>query len=156
MKPYYYLIIAILFVQCKPVQKKYMYNEGEVFGTFYHITYESPNGKDLLNEIKTKFNEFDLSLSTYNPHSIISRINSNEPDVKTDAYFEEMFAMAQQVSEKSDGAFDITVAPLVNAWGFGYTNEDRQTIPPDALDTNRVLMPNSYMTRIGNVTSFME
>lgn len=129
MKPYYYLIIAILFVQCKPVQKKYMYNAGEVFGTFYHITYESPNGKDLLNEIKTKFNEFDLSLSTYNPHSIISRINSNEPNVKTDAYFEEMYAMAQQVSEKSDGAFDITVAPLVNAWGFGYTNEDRQTIP---------------------------
>lgn len=129
MKAYLYLLIALVFIQCKPTPKNYQYNEGEVFGTFYHITYESPKGKNLIGEIKAKFDEFDKSLSTYNPNSIISRINSNQATVQTDKYFEDMFKMAQQVSVNSDGAFDITVAPLVNAWGFGYTKNNRQTIP---------------------------
>ena len=121
--------VILLFTQCRPANKQYTYLEGKVFGTNYHITYLHPRGKDLKTQIDEKFNEFNLSLSTFNPNSIISRINKNDPTVKTDSYFEEMYTMARQVSEKSDGAFDITVAPLVNAWGFGFGNHDTSHQP---------------------------
>lgn len=121
--------ILYFFTQCNPPKAKYIYNAGETFGTYYHITYQSADGKDYQNEIKQKFAEFDASLSTYNPHSIISRINGNDTSVVTDAYFDQMYQMAKTVSEKTGGAFDITVAPLVNAWGFGYGNHDRSKIP---------------------------
>ena len=123
------IVTLVLFTQCKPAKKEFVYNEGKVFGTYYHLTYDSPKGRDLKSEIEQCFREFDLSLSTFNPNSVITRINQNDSTVKTDPYFEEMYAMAREVSEKSEGAFDITVAPLVNAWGFGYGNHDHAASP---------------------------
>jgi len=75
------------------------------------------------------FNEFDLSLSTYNPNSIISKINRNDDAVSADVYFETMFAAARKVSEHTNGAFDITVAPLVNAWGLVLGIRTGQRLP---------------------------
>lgn len=132
-KAFFYILVLFLFIQCKSVKKQYFYNEGRVFGTFYHITYESPKGENLHADVEKRFAEFDLSLSTFNPASVISRINTNDFKVTTDRYFEEMYLMAHQVSEKTGGAFDITVAPLVNAWGFGYGNHDH-LVKPD-IDT---------------------
>ena len=123
------ILSLLLLTQCKPVNKEYTHLEGNVFGTYYHITYLHPKGKNLAKEVEDKFKVFDLSLSTYNPNSIISRINKNDTTVTTDSYFEEMYDMARQVSEKSGGAFDITVAPLVGAWGFGYGNHDQNSQP---------------------------
>jgi thiamine biosynthesis lipoprotein len=54
----------------------------------------------------------------FNPNSVISHINRND-SVLTDSLFEAMYHEAHAISLLSDGAFDITVAPLVNAWGFG-------------------------------------
>ena len=119
------ILSLLLLPQCKPVNKEYTFLEGRVFGTYYHITYLHPKGINLEKEVDDKFKIFDLSLSTYNPGSIISRINTNDSSVTTDSYFEEMYAMAREVSEKTSGAFDITVAPLVGAWGFGYGSNDQ-------------------------------
>lgn len=127
------LVCLLFLTQCKPVNKEYTFLEGKIFGTFYHITYLHPKGVDLTKEIEERLKEFDASLSTFNPNSIISRINRNDSDVNTDIFFEEMYSMSRQVSIKSNGAFDITVAPLVNAWGFGYGNHDTSLKPN--LDT---------------------
>ena len=108
---------------------EYIHNEGKTQGTFYSATYLQPEGIDLQSKIEEKLQQFDLSLSTYNPNSIISQINNNVDTVKTDIYFDEMYAMARSVSEKTNGAFDITVAPLVNAWGFGFGNHKRDKDP---------------------------
>ncbi|MHB9057027.1 MAG: FAD:protein FMN transferase [Paludibacteraceae bacterium] len=123
------LVLMILFVQCAKENEEYTFNKGQVFGTYYSITYLQPKKTDLQQQIEEKFKEFDNSLSTFNPNSVISKINRNDPDVATDRYFEEMYNMARQVSEKSGGAFDITVAPLVNAWGFGFGNHDHSVQP---------------------------
>lgn len=72
----------------------------------------------------------DNSLSPFNKTSIISRINRNEK-VKVDEMFSEVFQLAEKISGDTDGAFDITVAPMVNAWGFGFKTGNpptRQTI----------------------------
>lgn len=107
-----------------PFQK----DEGMVFGTIYHITYQSDINYQ--KEIEAELQKVDNSLSPFNKTSIISRINRNEK-VKVDEMFSEVFQLAEKISGDTDGAFDITVAPMVNAWGFGFKTGNpptRQTI----------------------------
>lgn len=93
---------------------------GSVFGTEYHITYQ--NGWDIHNELKEVMADVDNSLSPFNKESVITAIN-NGNNVEADSMFTEVFDMAKNVAEETQGAFDITVAPLVNAWGFGFKNK---------------------------------
>ncbi len=130
------LLVAAYFylIQNKP-EVEYIHNEGKTQGTYYSITYLQPEGKDLQKKIDQRLHEFDLSLSTYIPNSIISKINQNNDSVKTDSIFENMYNMARSVSERTNGAFDITVGPLVRAWGFGPNAYDRTKIP----DVSKIL-----------------
>ena len=93
---------------------------GSVFGKEYHITYQ--NGGDIHNELKEVMADVDNSLSPFNKESVITAIN-NGNNVEADSMFTEVFDMAKNVAEETQGAFDITVAPLVNAWGFGFKNK---------------------------------
>lgn len=95
----------------------YQHDEGFVFGTVYSITYQSD--KDLKAEIEAELKKVDGSLSMFNNNSTISKVNRNE-ETKLDEKFLDVFSLAQRISEETGGAFDITVAPLVNAWGFGF------------------------------------
>lgn len=125
------LLYAIIFHQPQTTTQntQYIHNEGKAQGTYYSATYLQPDGKNLQADIEKLFNDFDMSLSTYNPNSIISQINRNVDSVQTDSYFETMYRAAHEVSVNSNGAFDITVAPLVNAWGFGFGNKERKEQP---------------------------
>ena len=95
----------------------YQKDQGLIFGTVYNITYQSR--ENLKAEIEAELRKFDGSLSMFNDTSVISRINRNEA-VKADTLFANVFQRSMQVSAQTQGAFDITVAPLVNAWGFGF------------------------------------
>ena len=119
--------LGVYFLSKKEV--KYIHNEGEAQGTTYSITYLQPNGIDLQNKIEARLHEFDMSLSSYIPNSIISRINRNDTTVRTDVLFETMFNEAQEVSKRTSGALDITVGPLVKAWGFAFGNKDHSKLP---------------------------
>jgi FAD:protein FMN transferase len=124
-----FLLILLAFVtqQCAP-PAKYIFNEGQIYGTVYHIVYESPAGKDMKPEIDAELQRLTLIFSTFNPESQISKVNKNLP-VELDSMFINCFNCSMLVSELSEGAFDITVAPLVNAWGFGFTNRQKITKP---------------------------
>ncbi|MBP1677411.1 MAG: ApbE family lipoprotein [Bacteroidetes bacterium] len=130
-----FIVYALVFHSPFKKEAPYVHNEGKAQGTYYSATYQQPDGKDLQPEIDKFFKEFDLSLSTYNPESVISRINKNDASVSTDSCFEAMFYEALKVSEKTGGAFDITVAPLVEAWGFGASIADTTHLP----DINKIL-----------------
>ena len=93
--------------------------EGNTQGTTYHITYLDTKHRNLQPEIEKLLVDFDFSVSTYNPFSIITRVNQNDKDVKVDHYFKACFRKAKEVWKNTDGAFDPTVLPLTNAWGFG-------------------------------------
>lgn len=116
------IIVLFVFGACGLKDANYIVNDGRTQGTYYHIVYLQPDEIDLHDSIEQVLSEFDFSLSTYNPESLISAINQNVDSVQTDYYFEQMYKEAHYVSEKSKGAFDITVAPLVNLWGFGFQN----------------------------------
>lgn len=119
-----FLIIGTVYILGK--QKPYITNSGKIFGTFYNITYSSDT--DLHKEIRNTLMQVDNSLSPFNKQSIISAINNNV-DTQIDDMFTHVFSLAQDVSLKTEGAFDITVAPLVNAWGFGF----KKGITPNSL-----------------------
>ena len=92
-------------------------NEGAVFGTLYHLTYRSAT--DRQTAIDSVLADVDHSLSPFNQQSVITAINNNT-SMQTDARLRHVFTLARRVYEATGGAFDITVAPLVNAWGFGF------------------------------------
>lgn len=112
-----FLIVGSIYIIRQQNTMPYQHNTGQIFGTTYHITYQS--NKDLHREILQRLQLVDQTFSTFNDESIISKINRNKP-VKLNQMFIEVFDLAKTVSKDTHGAFDITVAPLVNVWGFGF------------------------------------
>ena len=104
--------------------------KGNIFGTTYSITYSS--GDSLQQEITDELNKVDNSLSPFNSQSIITAINNNQ-EYTLDTMFVDVYTLACEISQQTDGAFDITVAPLVNAWGFGFKNNER--VSPEIIDS---------------------
>ena len=110
---------------CQTSEAEFMNIRGFVFGSAYSIIYENSKTitqDSLKKNVEEIFLDYKKSLSSYEEFSLISRINRNE-DVKVDAYIEEIYKNSVMISEMSGGVFDITIGPLVNAWGFG---ADRQ------------------------------
>lgn len=118
------LIAGTLVIARQQREMPYQHNTGFVFGTVYNVTYQFD--KDLQKEIEAELKKVDNSLSTFNKQSVISRINRNE-NVEVDDLFADVFNLSRKISEDTDGAFDITVAPLVNVWGFGFKNDTKPT-----------------------------
>lgn len=111
-----FLIIATVLIIMQHRSMPYQHDEGMVFGTVYNITYQYDS--DIKQDIEAELQKVDNSLSPFNKTSIISKVNRNE-NPKVDEMFTEVFNLAAKVSSETGGAFDITVAPLVNMWGFG-------------------------------------
>lgn len=112
-----FLVIGTVIIIKQQKNINYQHDEGFIFGTIYHITYHSDT--NLKKEIEAELKKVDQSLSPFNKTSIISKVNRNENPV-IDPMFKEVFLLAENISNETHGAFDITVAPLVNEWGFGF------------------------------------
>lgn len=113
------LLILVLINSCEGIEKKMMFT-GEAQGTYYAVTYFDKEGRNFQPEIDSLLKSFDRSVSLWVPTSVISRVNDNDSSVQPDPWFIDIFEISRQVSEKTGGAFDVTVGPLVNAWGFGF------------------------------------
>ncbi len=118
------LVVGTVLIIRQQQSLPYHQNSGLIFGTSYHITYQCDS--DLHRGIEAELQKVDLSLSPFNEKSVITAVNNNK-DVKLDAMFLEVFKKAMEISDDTEGAFDITVAPLVNAWGFGFKNGNQPT-----------------------------
>lgn len=113
------LVVGTILIIRQQRSMPYQKSSDFIFGTTYHITYQCDS--DLTQSIKAELLKVDASLSPFNKESVITAINENK-DVSPDEMFKEVFSLAMDISKETDGAFDITVAPLVNAWGFGFKN----------------------------------
>ena len=119
-------------------------------GTTYSIICQCEEAANLKSEIDSLLIRINLGLSTYEPESIISLFNkdyetykerSKTPD-KLIQYFLDNYNLSKQVNEQSAGAFDPTVMPIVNYWGFGYNGRRQIT----HVDTNTI---REIMQRVG-------
>ncbi|MEP7107788.1 MAG: FAD:protein FMN transferase [Ferruginibacter sp.] len=118
-------VAIFLFISCNRGINNTIKISGVAQGTTYHITYLAGQNSNYREAFDSIFNKIDLSLSTYVPASIISKINKNDTAVIVDDYFSDVFNKSIEVSEKTKGLFDVTVAPVVNAWGFGFTRKEK-------------------------------
>lgn len=118
-----FIIVGLYSCNNSVSNSNYIAFGGFTQGTTYSITYESMDSINYQDQIEIILANFDTSLSTYNSKSLITRINNNESQT-TDFYLKTVLKKSEEVYCKTNGAFDITVAPLVNAWGFGFKNKE--------------------------------
>ena len=120
------LVVGTILIirQQNAAPMSYQHDSGFVFSTVYSVTYEYE--KNLKGEIEAELQKVDNELSMFNNESTVARMNRGENIVES-AMYSEVYELAQIVTRETGGAFDITVAPLVNAWGFGFKNEQMPT-----------------------------
>ena len=127
-------IIACLLASCASEVQNTIILSGSAQGTTYNITYVAGAYANYRVAIDSIFHNIDQSLSTWQTNSLISQINRNETNI-IDAHFLAVFRKAKEVSEITNGLFDPTVAPLVQAYGFGFKKKDQVT--PALIDSLR-------------------
>ena len=135
-KPWLFILLALSLISCQQTEadlKQFQFR-GQVFGTYYSLIYYHSSEVVSQESVDSLFAVFNASLSYYDKQSLISRINRNETR-QADDFFRVVFARARQISEETDGAYDVTVTPLVNAWGFGFSERERVT--QELLDSIR-------------------
>ena len=120
MRNILYLFTLLLF-SCgtKPTKEILVSNYGYTQGTTYSIRYMSTDAIDYQSDIDSVLKAVNMSMSTYIEESNISKINRNE-SMQTDSLFVRVFEIAMQISSDTQGAFDPTIAAVVNFWGFGF------------------------------------
>ena len=127
----YLLLLFITVYSCTNNSFKKTSISGYVYGTTYSIVYFSDDELQLKVQIDSLFDAIDMSMSTYNPNSLITRINNNE-DIELDNHFKFVFNVSKKIFNKTNGLFDPSIGPLVNSLNFGpKTNH----LPTDKLKT---------------------
>lgn len=134
MKKFLPLFILIIIISaCAPRQTQYKISfSGMAQGTYYAVTYFDTLNRNYQPKIDSLLDAFDMSVSAWEQNSVISRINRGE-EVVCDSIFMNTYLLARKVAEESNGAFDYTVGPLVNVWGFGF--EGRQKVDQAMVDS---------------------
>ncbi len=115
--------------QTPTISETYQKLQGKTMGTYYNVTFDNPNNIDIQSAIDSLLLVVNNQVSTYIPTSVISVFNNPESTVNLiqeddyNIHFRENYLISEDIVEKTDGAFDPTVMPLVNYWGFGYTEK---------------------------------
>ena len=122
------LILIVILTACEQQAQQANYPlhySDAIFGTRFTIKAsslpETITSDDLKLKIKQQLDQLDQVMSTYKPKSELSLLNANLSTewmtISSDLY--DVLKQADDISKMSEGAFDITVGPLVNLWGFG-------------------------------------
>lgn len=118
------LIVGTVLIIRQQRSLPFQQTDGMIFGTVYKATYQ--HDRDLRQEIELELARVDAEFSMFNDTSTVSRFNRSERPALSEM-FVEVYQLATEVNRQTEGAFDITVAPLVNAWGFGFKHEQMPT-----------------------------
>ncbi|MCC8063095.1 MAG: FAD:protein FMN transferase [Rikenellaceae bacterium] len=127
----------ILGTSCVPKTKSYATVDGFAQGSTYHIMYYDPQGRDLRTDIEELLEDFDNSLSVYNPSSLLTRLNENDAEAVPDKWFTECLEISRGISDDTDGAFDVTLRPLIAAYRIG-TEDTPHILSQGEIDSIRV------------------
>lgn len=125
---------------------------GQTMGTVYTIKYQDDAQRNLKSGVDSLLEVFNKSLNHYLPDSEISRFNRKDTFYFKLPYFYPVLEKSKEVYEKTGGAFDPTIAPLVNAWGFG---PDTTQVPSQAkvdsllryVGFNKIAFTKEYVTK---------
>lgn len=123
-KKYIAIVVAAVMgvaalIWTRPSKQLWHESTGVVWTTDYHILYLGVD--DLADSIQAVLMRVDRSASVYNKSSLVAQFNAGTSH-GTDAILDILYSASLDVHRATGGAFDPTVMPLVNAWGFGYKN----------------------------------
>ena len=121
---------------CQNVKKQQFF--GTTQGSYYSITYFDEQNRDFSREFDSVFEEIENTLSLWDENSIIRRVNRNDTTVVLNQIFIDNFNYAMRAAELSDGYFDPTVGPLVQAWGFHF--KEGMEMTPEIVDSLKQLV----------------
>ena len=133
------LVAGTIFILSR---SKYQTSQGEIFGTTYHVRYNSTQNLD--KEIEQELFRVDTIFSLFKENSLLSRFTRGEDKGKGNTLFAEVIKLSLEISNETEGAFDITVAPLVNAWGFGFKN--KQPLSNQQVDSLQKLVGYQHLS----------
>lgn len=125
------ILIALMTTACDS-QKPFRTVQGMVWNTMYHITYASNVSLD--DSIQAVMKQVDNSLSVFNDSSLVSLINRTD-SIPVDSLFKRVFLESQAINRISSGAFDPTVGPLIELWGFGKNKKVDHTPSQQEIDS---------------------
>lgn len=114
-----FLLTLLTLVVGQPASRRAFHLRGYAQGTTYAITYYAPDSSVNQADVARQLTEIDQSLSLYRPGSLINQFNAARRGVVADQHLKLVVRKALRVHEDTNGLFDATVAPLVQAWGFG-------------------------------------
>lgn len=125
MKNLFYFVAIFMLFSCgqdAPLKQEIKIS-GYAQGTTYSVLYVTEYGVNHQRSIDSLLIEIDNSMSTYQKKSLISKWNNSEAGlVLDDNHFINVFNISKKVFKESGGLFDPTIAPVINAWGFGFEN----------------------------------
>lgn len=122
---------SVLFFASCGERKEYREMIGLELHTPYSVKYESSESYE--DEIRQTMQEYYHAINPFDSASVISRVNRNEP-VVVDSIFASVFTTAMQVAQVTGGALDVTCAPFINLWGFGFAY-DSIDVTQDVIDS---------------------
>lgn len=130
------ILVSLMFLVCsgckKPSPPDAVKIDGVTMGTTYHITYFDEQNRNFKTSVDSLLLVVNKSINTYDPASEVSQFNRSSKGIAVELpYLLPPLKTAYEVSVASGGAFDLTVMPLVNAWGFGperRLNPDRKKV----------------------------
>ncbi|OQA95875.1 MAG: Thiamine biosynthesis lipoprotein ApbE precursor [Bacteroidetes bacterium ADurb.Bin217] len=135
----YTYIVSFFFIiclsSCAHVSNKYEYItiQGTAQGTYYRIVLQSNNQTyNIEYQIDSVLQSFDSLFNNYIDFSLISRINTNDTSVQIHPQFAYFWKKSVDIWSKTNGAFDISIAPIINAWKFGF-KEDSLIPTPEKI-----------------------
>ncbi len=132
-------IVLVWFSFFYSQSEDYKTLQGKAQGSTYRIVYETKNGVDFSKSVDSLFNLVDQSMSLWVYTSLISKINANQSYGLVDEHFMKVFQASEAISRKTKGFFDVSVGPLVEAWGFG-KNKSRLVSNMETLDSLKKLV----------------
>lgn len=132
------IIFLLLATSVWSCQEKRTEINGTAQGTYYYISYYSASGENLKQEIDSILDTYNQSVSTYEENSVINRFNRNHNSFSPDSIFLQNLKLSLKIARLTNGAFDPTVAPLVDAWGFG--TEKERNLDSTHLDSLKQLI----------------
>ncbi len=133
---FFIILFSCFLMGCSSVEKQQFF--GTTQGSYYSITYYDEQNRDFSREFDSIFKEIESTLSLWDENSIIRRVNRNDTTVVLNQIFIDNFNYAMRAAELSDGYFDPTVGPLVQAWGFHF--KEGMEMTPEIVDSLKQLV----------------
>lgn len=150
-----FFLITCSLTACTSDESAWVENNGPAQGSSYHIKYRTGDGQNFESDIKDIFMNIDRSMSTYLPESLISRVNEGGVWIETDSLFMDVLSRALEISEETNGDFDVTIGPLMELWGFG-SEEVRRAVPAEEIEKTKALTGYEHIGTESNRVSVPE